>query len=134
MSKNFMKKTLAGIFALVIVASSTPIAPFAPVLDSNSITVSAEASPADDFVFDSGTITGYTGEGGDVEIPSTIDGVPVTSIDEYAFFQSSVKSVIIPDSVTSIGNRAFQACFDLTSITLPKSLESIGNNAFWVVL
>ena len=129
MSKNFMKKTLAGIFAVVIVASSTPIAPFVPVMDSSSITVNA-ASPADDFVFDSGTIAGYTGTDDDVEIPSTIDGVPVTSIDEYAFFQSSVKSVIIPDSVTSIGNRAFQACFNLTSITLPKSLESIGNNAF----
>ena len=129
MSKKFMKKTLAGIFALVIVASSTPITPFVTVMDSNSITVNA-ASPADDFVFNSGTITGYTGTDDDVEIPSTIDGVPVTSIDEYAFFQSSVKSVIIPDSVTSIGNRAFQACFNLTSITLPKSLESIGNNAF----
>ena len=84
MSKNFMKKTLAGIFALVIVASSTPIAPFVPVMDSSSITVNA-ASPADDFVFDSGTITGYTGEGGDVEIPSAIGGVLVKNIGNSVF-------------------------------------------------
>ena len=130
MSRNFMKKTLAGIFALVIVASSTPIAPFAPVMDSSSITVSAEMAPESDFIFDSGIISQYIGTDDDVEIPATIDGVPVTSIGEYAFFGSSVKSIIIPDPVSSIGNLAFQGSSDLASITLPKSLKSIGDNAF----
>ncbi len=35
------------------------------------------------------TITGYTGSGGDVTIPDTINGLPVTSIGSYAFYQCS---------------------------------------------
>jgi hypothetical protein len=66
------------------------------------------------------TITGYTGGGGAVYIPSTIvvtlpgvGGVslPVTSIGGDAFNnKSSVTSVTIPASVTSIGNYAFYEC------------------------
>lgn len=39
--------------------------------------------------------------------------------------------VTIPDSVTSIGYRAFQNCTGLTSITIPKSVTSIGDSAFY---
>ena len=38
--------------------------------------------------------------------------------------------VIIPDSVTSIGERAFWYCRSLTSITIPGSVKEIGKNAF----
>ena len=133
MSKNFMKKTLAGIFALAIVASSTPIAPFVPVMNSNSITASAETAPETDFEFDasSGTITGYTGTGGDVEIPSKIGGVAVTSIGDYAFQRCyNLTSVTIPKGVTSISNYAFYNCYDLTSVTIPEGVTSIGESAF----
>ena len=37
----------------------------------------------------------------------------------------------IPDHVTSIGERAFSGCYDLTSITIPNSVTSIGNYAFY---
>jgi BspA type Leucine rich repeat region (6 copies) len=50
------------------------------------------------------TITGYTGPGGAVTIPSTTNGMSVTSIGNSAFNQcNSLTSVTIPDSVTSIG-------------------------------
>ncbi len=41
------------------------------------------------------------------------------------------ESFTIPNSVTSIGNRAFQECKNLTSITIPNSVTSINNGAFW---
>ena len=41
------------------------------------------------------------------------------------------KNTAIPNSVTSIGDRAFSFCFDLTSIIIPNSVISIGNYAFY---
>ena len=42
----------------------------------------------------------------------------------------SLTSTIIPDSITSIGDRVFRYCSSLTSITIPNSVTSIGNDAF----
>ncbi|MDP2892497.1 MAG: leucine-rich repeat domain-containing protein, partial [Bacillota bacterium] len=68
------------------------------------------------------TITGYTGAGGDVTIPNTIDGKPVTSIGDYAFaFCSSLTSITIPGSVTNIGGGAFAWCNSLTAINVDPS-------------
>jgi BspA type Leucine rich repeat region (6 copies) len=64
------------------------------------------------------TITGYTGPGGAVTIPSTINGLPVTSIGYQVFAWSSLTSVRIPYGVTNIGYQAFWACFNLTAITV----------------
>ncbi len=42
------------------------------------------------------------------------------------------KNTSIPNSVTSIGNAAFQYCSGLTSVTIPNSVTSIGDYAFWL--
>ena len=76
-------------------------------------------------------ITGYTGAGGDVTIPNTINGVTVDSIGDSAFFlNESLTSVTIPASVTSIGFYAFEGCLSLGSVTIGTNVASIGINAF----
>ena len=55
----------------------------------------------------------------------------VTSIGDRAFFGcNTLTSIHIPNSVTSIGDGAFYNCEDLTSIHIPNSVTSIGNSAF----
>ena len=77
------------------------------------------------------TITGYTGSGGAVTIPSTITGLPVRSVGGQAFrLCTSLTSVTIPSSVTSIGDHAFLQCYSLTSVIIPDSVTSIGSSAF----
>ena len=77
---------------------------------------------------------------GQVVIPSTVtfDGVlyQVTSIGDNAFVgdivydDGELTSVILPNSVTSIGKGAFAYSYGLTSINIPKSVTSIGDFAF----
>jgi hypothetical protein len=63
---------------------------------------------------------------GELVIPSTYEGKPVTSIGGSAFSSCSrLTSVRIPDSVTSIGDRAFRYCSNLTSVTIGNSVTSI---------
>lgn len=76
------------------------------------------------------TITGYTG--GDAMIPSSTNGLPVTSIGEGAFEGCflDLTNVTIPDSVTNIGYYAFIGCSKLASLTIPNSVTSLGDYAF----
>ena len=60
-------------------------------------------------------ITGYTGDNTVIKLPSEMLGLPVTSIESYAFEDcSGLTSVTIPDSVTSIERSAFYNCSGLT--------------------
>ena len=48
----------------------------------------------------------------------------------YSDEDTEITNLIIPNSVTSIGNNAFSNCSGLTSITIPNSVTDIGNGAF----
>ena len=63
-------------------------------------------------------------------VPKGHQGLPVTNIYSYVFRDSSLTSIVIPNSVTSIGNGAFYGCDSLTSVTIPDSVTSIGKEAF----
>lgn len=81
------------------------------------------------------TITGYTGSGGNVTIPSVITGLPVTSLGEGAFFSAAnpltnLTGVTIPESVTNIGKDAFMQCTGLTNVVIPDSVTYVGDQAF----
>lgn len=66
-----------------------------------------------------------------IEIPSMLQGRPVTKIAEEAFYNcTNLETVIIPEGVKSIEREAFSNCNSLTSIILPESVTSIGIYAF----
>lgn len=54
----------------------------------------------------------------------------VTSIGDHAFQGRALTSIVIPNTVTNIGKNAFAGCKNLTSITIPNSVTSIGSHAF----
>jgi hypothetical protein len=95
----------------------------------------ANAAQYLDFAYQSAngavTITGYTGSGGSVTIPSSVQGMPVRYIGDSAFHSvTTLTKVTIPDSVTSLGNFCFMWCVKLESAILPSSLTSLGDLCF----
>jgi hypothetical protein len=73
------------------------------------------------------TINQYTGPGGDVTIPDTISGLPVTTIGSAAFYQiQSLTSVTFGTNVTTIADNAIFQCSGLVSVTIPGSVTNIG--------
>ena len=82
---------LCAVFAALICLATIPVnAQFNYVVNNGAV-----------------TITQYTGSGGNVVIPGSISGYPVTSIGAQAFYDyDSLTSVTIANSVTSIGAKA----------------------------
>ena len=149
-----MKKPVQRLFAAVL--SALLIITFIP-LTAFSVFAESEVIITYEAVNGNATVTGLTDKNysGDITIPSTIGGLKVTSIGQYAFFEypelknvnipksvtaiydgafyhcQALESVAIPNSVTSIGASAFHTCSNLKSIKLPNSVTSIGDFAFY---
>ena len=91
--------------------------------------VSQEPTSLDAFVIEGTTLKGLTDYGqrlGSIVLPDTI-----TTIGEYAFEDcTNLTSITIPSSVTEIGKGAFQGCSGLINITIPGSVTIIGNWTF----
>lgn len=141
-----MKKTLSVILAAAIVLTLFVFVP-----------ATAEAKKSGEYVYTvtdgKAEITAYTGSESEIFIPSDFDGVPITSVGnnafkschtlrsvvipdsvtlirDYAFYDSGLTSVIIGNSVVNIRPYAFLYCKDLSNITIPDSVEYIGYGAF----
>lgn len=77
------------------------------------------------------TITGCSTSANTVIIPSEIEGCPVTSIGNKAFYNcDNITNISIPESITTLGNSVFYDCNSLTSITIPESVTNIGYDVF----
>ena len=89
------------------------------------------------------TLMRYYGNDLEVCIPSNIGNKVISAIGPYALSPvrygikheraehlAQIRTVIIPEGITRIGNNAFDGCIALDNVTLPKSIEQIERNAF----
>ena len=107
------KTLLSVLLALLLLCSLLPAAAMAEWTEDGTYEYELDESG-------NATITCYNGPGGDLTIPDTLDGHPVTSIGDEAFScRYELTSVTIPAGVTSIGNDAFGCCYALKDIWFP---------------
>lgn len=88
-----------------------------------------QVNPASDFAYTAAdgevTITEYIGTSEHVLIPPAIDGLPVTALGHRAFYEKTVTTVVVPDSVTEIGAACFSGDNYLVSLKLPDGLKRL---------
>ncbi len=71
----------------------------------------------------------YAGKGPSVVVPST-----VKRLENYAFYYSSIKSIVLPEGLTYIGSNSFGNCYLTGTVIIPSTVTTIGNGAFNKVL
>jgi hypothetical protein len=137
----FSKPKQRGEIIMEIIRNSGALAPWR--LSVLFLLATAVIAKAGDYTYTTNsdntlTITQYTGSGGEVVVPSVIDGRIVTIIGAGAFGTSSwrnpntsLTSATIPDSVTSIGDGAFQNCISLTNVMIGNGVTNIGDDVFY---
>lgn len=125
---------VAATIALCFSIVAAPIQSIQNAVLGNFVLSAAAASTTDGFVYtitsSKAVISGYTGTGGDITIPSAINGYPVI-VGASAFKNNSlIRSVIISEGVSEIRALAFFNCTNLLTATLPSTTEVVAVNAF----
>ena len=115
------KRILSMLLALVMLATLLPLG----LIDTAEAAVSSGTcgENVNWTLTNDGTLT-ISGTGAMTDYVFS-DGAP------WYGFRSQVKTVVIENGVTSIGNSAFYGCSSLTSVTIPNSVTSIGDLAFY---
>ena len=157
--KRILKSGLSFFLAITIIFSSAYVG-LSEVDFREIFAVDAKAASESDLTFElnsdgeSYSVTCCdTSAEGELVIPDTYNGLPVTNIgnsafssctslisitipnsvtsfDDFAFISCGISSIVIPDSVSYISFGAFEECTNLTSIIIPDSVISIGDSAF----
>ena len=77
------------------------------------------------------TVVGVkNGQINEIWIPAQYEGIAVKAIGDNAFQDCQTTKIILPDTITTIGNRAFYGCANLTTLDIPSSVTEIGEEAF----
>ncbi len=135
-----MKKMVSLLLALLLVTVALPL----PAVEAVEDRQDAPTRISDDWlwryyitgvgraaIYFTEAHSAYFGDEEHLTVPSSIDGIPVVRIGEYAFWRcDTLISVTIPYGVTSIGEFAFVDCTSLTSVTIPDSVTTIDDFAF----
>ena len=118
-----MKKALIILLAVLLACEAFPAGSFAEEQALFQYWIQEDGTAA---------ITGINDLGVEIlEIPAELDGIPVTTIESFAFgYCGRLVSVTIPEGVTSIGGLAFGNCYMLESVSIPDSLVTIEMSAF----
>lgn len=94
-------------------------------------TVAPTKTPTPEFVVEDGTLVGYNGTDTDVIVPEKVNGQTITAINLFAFRSNqNINSIILPDSITDIGEESFAWCTNLKKVVLPKNLTQINVGLF----
>lgn len=131
-----MKKTLSILLTVLLIAlCGCGIKNETEESSGNVSGVTSDyVSPVSDFEYaedgDGIVVTKYIGESGEIAIPDTIDGKPVTGIGKNFAMLKPVTSVRMPDTVRYIGDAAFDMCHSLESVRLSAGLVTIEDHAF----
>ena len=130
-----LERLSAGEYTFSVKAVSGSNVDFSDSSWSDTVTFVREAETGLTFTLtDSNTAFEVTGIGtasGDIVIPDTYRGLPVTKIADSAFYNKNMlTSVMLGKYVTEIGSQAFANSSYLKSVNLPEGLTSIGEKAF----
>lgn len=123
MRVKIIQKTVLTFYLLALVGFS------APMLVHGA--EDRQSTDSDFHIDEEGCLTSYTGSEEHVVIPEgvkRIGGDPDNSIFEDT--ETEIKSIVIPDSVIEIGERAFYTCLQLEEVTMGNGVKKIGQEAF----
>ncbi len=131
MKKN---KLIAFAAALCLLCTGMPMTGYQDTSVMTASAASEEQPVFGDFKYavEDGCValTGYTGTGEAVEIPTEIEGMPVTKLGATLFYELPLTEIVIPEGITTICSGAFWHCKTLAKVTLPSTLVTIEGFAF----
>lgn len=101
------------------------------ILPGTEIKAAEQTSNEEDFIIKDGVLTKYIGKGGDVVVPESVKVIGGNAFNWKINIGKSIINVTLPDTATSIENRAFTSCINLKSVKMYNSVVSIGREVFF---